>query len=179
MARYYRRRGRRTYRRRGLKTQRYSVETSVCAGAFDLRQEQQGTQWKAFVPVSNVQGLRKVKNITLDFVMETAVHMTFGWALVYWPQFDKSHMLYEPTLAAPDSSMILSLYEPNQNVIMQGIFNTTDSKQFRRFSSLARNLNSEDTLMLLIRPYNWDESTVPEGSNQIRYAFTVKYAITF
>lgn len=175
MARYYRRRSRRTFRRRALKASRYSVETSVCAGVINP-QGDLTTQYRPFVPQTNIQGVRKVKNITLDFVLQTDAQLTFGWALVYWPQFDEEHMLYTPALAEPVAGSVLSLYEPNQNVIMQGIFNTTNSKQFRRFTALSRNLNSEDTLMLLIRPYtinpNW-------GGQEIHYAFTVKYAITF
>lgn len=127
------------------------------------------------VPRTDIQGIRKVKNFSLEFCMRSDEQLTFGWALVYWPGYwtqTGGQPLYPPVLATPEAAPS-SLYEPNQHVIMQGIFNTTDAKQFRRFSGLARNLNSEDTVVLMIRVYAHNQDT---GSSA---AVTCRYAIAY
>lgn len=180
MARYYRRRGRRSYRRRSYVARRYSPECQTIAGFWDA-ETFLITQYYPVVPPAATQGVRKVTNISVDFALETGANLTFGWALVYWPNADRLFSGnpggYVPALASPQFGTALSLYEPNQHVLLQGIFNTTDMKTFRRFTRLARNLQSEDSLIFLIRGYAAEQA--PTGEQHINFAMTFSYAITF
>lgn len=180
MARYYRRRGRRTYRRRSYVPRRYSPECQTIAGFWDA-DNFLTTQYFAVVPPAGMQGVRKVANISVDFALETGANLTFGWALVYWPNAERLFAgdpgNYVPALADPQFNVALSLYEPNQHVLMQGIFNTTDMKSFRRFTRLSRNLQSEDSLIFLIRGYAAE--VAPTDEQHVNFAMTFSYAITF
>ena len=108
----------------------------------------------------NVLGTRKAKNFTLKISCTnldainpspqgvTNLHfidniINFIWALVFVPEgVDPSSINYEHF---PNSR---SLYEPNQNVIMSGVFSAGQSKIVS--TKLARNLNYGDRIMLLI-----------------------------
>lgn len=181
MARYYRRRGRRSYRRRSVVTRRYSPECQTLAGYFTA-ENFDSTQYFPVVPPSATQGVRKVANISVDFAMEMGQSLTFGWALVYWPNAARliqgATGTYLPALAKPTTGTALSLYEPNQHVLMEGIFNTTNQKTFRRFTRLSRNLQSEDSLIFLVRGYAI-ESDGTEWTGAVNFAMTFSYAITF
>ena len=123
-------------------SRRYSPECQTIAGQWNA-ENFLVTSYFPIVPPSGTQGVRKVANVTVDFALETGANLTFGWALVYWPNaerlFSSDPGTYLPALASPTIGTAVSLYEPNQHVLMQGIFNTTNQKTFRRFTRLSRN----------------------------------------
>lgn len=181
MARYYRR-ARRSYRRsRPVKRMRYSAECSLIRASFTSAVTQVNVP---IAPVENVQtsvfGMRKAKNFTLTLAsnVPTAIGNAaiVEFALVYWPQvYATAPQTFVPTLAdLPASGNAVSLFEPNQNVIMQGIWTLSESS-YRGFTRLARNLNSGDTLVLIMK-YVGD--AIP-ASTTINIAGTIKFAIGY
>lgn len=183
MVRYYRRRRRGFIRRRASK--RYSVETTVAATSTTLDPSEQldGPNDRVIVvPVTDLQGMRKVKNFTVEGCPATVAEGTLiAWALVYVPNVRRAGPI--DTLAPfPDAPT--SLYEPNQHVIMQGVWNSMDPAPVKRFSRLSRNLNSEDAICLIVRQYSVDgldgTDEIPEHySVPQKMIWTVKYAIAY
>lgn len=146
MARRYRRP--RNYSRR-VKTSKYSSETyaiadSLVSSAATLK----GTF--SVVPQTEILGVRKVKNFTVNIAYhintgEQIDHRSIFWALVYVPQGTTPSPMQVGT-----SATFLSLYEPNQNVILSGMAVLNEpSKTYR--SRLARNLNSGDSIYLVVQ----------------------------
>lgn len=181
MARYYRRRARRSYRARPVKRMRYSAECSLIRASF---KDSVNLVHIPIAPLENVTtaifGMRKAKNFTLTLASNVPTSIgnaaIVEFALVYWPQvYANAPTTYIPTLSdLPASGNAVSMYEPNQNVIMQGIWTLSESS-YRGFSRLARNLNSGDTLMIIMK-YVGDP--IPANTT-INIAGTIKFAIGY
>lgn len=150
--RYYRRRPR--YHSRRLKTVKWSVENYI--SRFDIDGNQLFTQ-PIITPI-NTLGVRKIKNFTFS----ASVTEVVAFALVFVPEGTNSSPL------ALGVNQIVSAYEPNQNVIMKGILIPSQPQNF--FSRLARNLNSGDTIVLLL-----DNAT----NNDTNVFVSLSYAISF
>jgi len=111
------------------------------------------------VPATTVQGMRKVKHITISLSkLGAAENAPFFWALVFVPQGYSAN-----PLGAPGGS----LYEPNQYVMACGCIDP-DAGPIRIRSPIARNLNSGDSVSLVIG------SIAPSKI----YAGVVSYAVT-
>lgn len=133
------------------------------------------------VPVTDLQGMRKVKNFTVEgCAVAVTDNVTIGWALVYVPNVNRAGAI---DALAEYPAGPTSLYEPNQHVIMQGVWNSADANPIRRYSRLSRNLNSEDGICLVIRQYTANGTTEPEDNDNWqtiqRMLWTVKYAIAY
>jgi hypothetical protein len=140
---------------RTVKPVRYSNETVAGQGAPTIP----GT--------SNV---RKVKNPTLRLVSAPAsTPVAILWILAYVPQgFDTFKINMGVAGSAP-----VSVYEPNQNVIVSGMLTpsgTADPVTYR--SRLARNLDSGDKILLSF--YNPNA----QGIN-VSISYTFHYAICY
>ena len=113
------------------------------------------------IPPTAEQGMRKVKHFTLSFTMG----QDLAYALVYVPDG------YEPnSINVPEAGMAISMYEPNQFVISQGVIDSNGGP-LRIRSPLSRNLNSGDSIYLIL-------STTSNTEMQTTTTITVKYAIT-
>ena len=167
MPRRYRRR--KYYPVRSLKTAKYSNETEATAVSSTFLSSK--TYKCTFTPGTTVLGTRKVKNFTLSIISNS--NISFYFALVFVP---------EGTIASDinfgyqiDESGILtaaSLYEPNQNVIISGIFGGPSGSVQRFKSRLARNLNSNDTIQLVMRPIsNISEARIIQASLNYALAY--------
>lgn len=129
------------------------------------------------IPASEVQGMRKTKNFTLNISQspttnaEGVVQATssFIYALVYVPAGTVAN-----AITIGNGSAAASLYEPNQNVICTGVCDSS-SGQLRISSRLARNLNSGDSVALVLRPTN---TSGTEG-NITRASVTLNFAIAY
>ena len=133
----------RSYRRsRPLKTVKYSNETYNATVDFTLGANQQATT--PLISAIDAQGTRKAKNFTLRFVFAGDIPLMF--ALVYLPQGQQVGNMTFGTVAQP-----LSLYEPNQNVILSGYIPPSSNQAPTFRTRLARNLNSGDSIVLIIR----------------------------
>jgi len=95
------------------------------------------------VPPADVQGMRKVKHITISLSNTTQSGSTdCYWALVYVPAGTSPSALNISTSGG-------NMYEPNQYVMSCGLFEFSGGP-LRISSPLARNLNSGDQVALLI-----------------------------
>ena len=166
-------RRRRGSRRKPYKVVKYSNETQNFQETFvpiPPSQEQpnppRGPYRKACVIIEplNAQGMRKVKNITLQIIC--TLNHPLIWALVYVPQGTNPNQLQ---FGSPDEP--LSLYEPNQNVIMSGVTINGSPRQTWR-TRLARNLNSGDGITLIF------DSEI-DVNDTFAISCTCNYAITY
>ena len=124
---------------------KYSKEnfrTEVTTGANLVNGLYQGGQ--VIVPPTTTQGMRKVKHITVGLAKQSSdtefTEHPFHWALVYVP---------EGYTANPIGAAGGSLYEPNQYVMACGVIDP-DAGPIRIRSPIARNLNSGDSISLVI-----------------------------
>lgn len=133
------------YRRRRFTSgnrDKYSVEHTSIAITTDgtlTNQLYQGVQ--NVVPASPTQGMRKVKHITASLTINGANNPIIWWALVFVPE----GYSVKPINGAPGAS----LYEPNQFVLACGV-NDPDAGPIRVSSPLSRNLNSGDSIWLVV-----------------------------
>ena len=116
----------------------------------------------------DVQGMRKVKHLTLSFSCETN-QAPVWYALVYVPEG------YNPNnLQIPNSGFAVSLYEPNQYVMSSGVLDFTGGP-LRIRCPLARNLNSGDAIHLVMGvPKSGSSNTVPTIISNVQYAITLQ-----
>lgn len=97
------------------------------------------------VPQTGVEGMRKVKHLTVTMSSEADTTTGLYWALVYVPEG------YNPNnLSLTGGS---SLYEPNQNVMACGVMDFS-AGPCRIHSRLSRNLNSGDRIVLVVASTN-------------------------
>lgn len=164
-------------RRRVYRVQKYSSETvtgNIKATAISL----DNTFALPIITTAGASGMRKAKNFSLKIVnMTTAV---LYYALIYKPEGIAPGNINIPeytTANLPDDFQPSSFYEPNQNVILYGCIEPTTSTSNPSTAitrtRLARNLNSMDTVALLVRPYG----ATLDGSTGISYV--CNYAITY
>ena len=99
----------------------------------------------AIVPSTTIQGMRKVKHITISLTCGDD-NPEFYWAIVYVPQGTQPNALFSLT---GDVSTIGSMYEPNKFVMNCGVVDP-NAGPVRFRSSLSRNLNSGDAIYLII-----------------------------
>lgn len=173
MPRRYTRSGRYTRR---VKTVKYSNETYNYAGSYTVNNASQKNSWsETLISAIDQQGVRKCKNFELSLTGtpftagDTIAHAPMFFALVYVPQGTEPSQI---SIGNPDACA--SLYEPNQNVIMCGVWPSDLTAPFIKKTRLARNLNSGDRIVLVM--------TVPpfgEGHFEKNIAVTLNYAISF
>ena len=167
----------RRYRRRRTyalsKRVRYSNET-YAAGA--ISQWSKTSLYKStLIAGTNVLGTRKCKNFTLTVSLKSAADsadfvIPIYFALVFVPEGTEASTLNVGHTITDDVLQARSYYEPNQNVIFQGI---VDHNQVYKFKTrLARNLNAGDTIQLIWSPYENFEGTS-------LFTFTLNYALAF
>lgn len=181
MVRRYRRR-RRYAVSRPLKTTKYSNETY--AATIQLSSSTSGSHGTGSIKVipdaiGGVLGTRKAKNFTLRIYSHetvrtiqsgsTDLRSSVFFALVFVPEGT------EPSMFNVGDGTAKSLYEPNQNVILSGIIDSTMVYTFK--TRLARNLNAGDSISLLL----WDNNYPAESNMSIvtGLAFSCNYAISF
>ena len=167
MPRRYRRR--KYYPSRSLKLAKYSNETFATVAVYRFLSSE--TKAITFTPASTTLGTRKVKNFTLTTCCNS--QMPFWFALVYVPEGTSNSNI---NFGGVNEGVITaqSMYEPNQNVIMSGIFGGPGGQVARFKSKLARNLNSNDTVKLVIRSLE----DVPEDET-IAIMISLNFALAF
>ena len=115
------------------------------------------------VPGTDVEGMRKVKHLTVTVAPEMTDGANFYWALVYVPQGTT------PGNINISGTLLAGMYEPNQFVMNCGIV-STGAGPIRFSSPIARNLNDGDAIYLLVRNTG--------GPAAITYNCVVRYAIS-
>lgn len=112
---------------------------------------------------TNIQGIRKVKNVTLTFTSKT--ESLYFYSLIYVPQGQSVSFI-----SLPEPGKAGNVYPANQYVLSSGWLSFTGGP-CRIFTPLARNLNSGDTIWLVL-------ATMNPPDDQMVFA-EVQYAICF
>ena len=151
---------RRPYKRaRGGKRIKYSVQQKafqfVCAAGT--------TTGQLIVPATTLEGMRKVKHLSINLTSTGTVQ--FWWVLAYVPQGTTPG-----GITIGSSTAGTAMYEPNQFVMNCGIINP-DAGPIRISSPLGRNLNDGDSIILLVRPNSTADASI-QGT--CRYAITLQ-----
>lgn len=168
MPRYRRRR--RTYSlSRPVKVAKYSNETFAGMASYTFN-ETLPTGWILFTKRTDILGTRKAKNFTLSLVTDSLIPFVF--ALVFVPEGTSPLDLHQGTEVESNYLITTSLYDPNQNVIMTGVFGGPNSTVERFKTRLARNLNSGDQIVLVVKAL-----TTGEGTSVINAV--LNYAISY
>lgn len=158
-------RARRPYLRPVLPARsKYSIEQKSFRGALPTTPVNSlyQTSYQIVEPVT-MQGMRKVKHITLSLagfsnVVDTDAIGPIYWAIVYVPQGTNVGAL----------NLNNSLYEPNQYVMNCGVVDGS-AGPIRFSSPISRNLNSGDAIYLLVGS---------SSTNATNFDGVAKYAIT-
>lgn len=153
---------------RPVKVAKYSNETFSFARDLGFNGGQ--TSWVLVTQSSQVLGTRKCKNFTLTCT--TSANFPFLFVLVFLPEGTNPSDLSVGTSIVGNFLVASSLYEPSQNVILQGIINGNQSGATRFKTRLARNLNSGDRIVLGIKPIIQYQDTVDVIG-------TINYAISY
>nr|QYM90080.1 hypothetical protein [Po-Circo-like virus] len=177
MPRRYTRSGRYTRR---VKTVKYSNETYNYTGTLIQNNAAvKGNWYQTLITAIDQQGVRKCKNFELSLTGGAFLPQAGGegiqspifYALVYVPQgTDPSNI----NIGSPDAPA--SLYEPNQNVIMSGVWPGDLTAPFVKKTRLARNLNSGDSIALVLASSALNDAGGVYGKV---VAVTLNYAISF
>lgn len=127
------------------------------------------------VTPASIQGTRKVKNMTLSVSSEGNT-VPLLCAVVYVPQGTQASDL----MAGPQGLVGASLYEPNQNVIMQFVMNpigaTNEGSNVQVFrTKLARNLDSGDSIVFIATPAKANNT----AAQNVTIVGTFNYAISY
>lgn len=182
MPRRYRRRARYAIAR-PLKTAKYSNETFGYYGIINNDSGVLGNRGSLVIPVvppASPLGMRKVKNMTLRLCAEKTM-ITVGETSTFERARVMFALVYVPEGTNPSAINIgsaqnaLSIYEPNQNVIMAGLVDSEQTYSFK--TRLARNLNAGDMIYLILG----DLTTTQVLGSTLQTPATVllNYAIAF
>ena len=146
------------YRR--VSKNKYSVEQQ--AGRLAIPAGQQA--WVQVVPDTAIQGMRKVKHLTVSLASNESSDGGLPWT--YWC------LVYVPQGTAPNVMTLTGgtgMYEPNQFVMNCGVADFT-AGPVRIRSPVSRNLNSGDKIVLLM------SNPLTDAVRHVEYV--VRYAIT-
>jgi hypothetical protein len=157
---------------RTVRPVRYSNETvsGTAGGAINAG----ATVGTVLLAPINAQGVRKLKNPTLRIAMTAPTPpWPILWALVYVPEGFPAEALkldYGGVNTLPPS-----LFEPNQNLIMSGVMPSTGTAEPITYRSrLARNLNSGDSISLLVRAISGEEDIT-----SVAFVYHLNFAICY
>ena len=153
------------YRRRRTWRVRRAAKYSIQQKALQFAAAQGQTTTVAVVPSTVVEGMRKIKHITVNATVQGESD-AFYWAIVYVPQGTTPNAIQISTSATSPG-----MYEPNQFCMNCGVVDGT-AGPIRFGSPVARNLNDGDAIYLLVRP-------IPSQTGMnISVIATVRYAIS-
>ena len=155
---------RRYYPRRSYGSRdKYSVEQNTFRITLDNNTAQNSI---VVVPSTTIEGMRKVKHITISVSNSGSTVNTLYWAIVYVPAGYTCN-----NLRLPDINSGGALYEPNQFVMNAGCFDL-DAGPSRLTSPVARNLNSGDSIYLVVGSPGLGSTMNLNGL--VRYAITLQ-----
>jgi len=156
------------YYRRPYKRARYGkrLKYSVQQKAIEFSTGELDTTAKVeVVPPTDVEGMRKIKHLTVSLATEMDAG-AFYWALVYVPQGTTPANLQVNVLTGSTG-----MYEPNQFVMNCGCIDPS-AGPIRFTSPVSRNLNDGDSVYLLVR--NTNNQTTVTYNAVVRYAITLQ-----
>ena len=164
---------RRRYYKRTANKDKYSIEHTIVrtnptsewneiAGSGSIATSYQ--VYHNIVPPTDLEGMRKVKHLTITASNMSSSTNPVYYVLAYVPQG------YNPqNINLPIASSNISTYQANQYVLSSGWLDF-DGGPLRIRTNLSRNLNSGDSISLVLATYN--------AAVNNYYVFDVTYAIT-
>lgn len=175
--------------KRAIKRVKYSNETfanAVTVTALPGSSETVAMNyWIPVITPSQVAGMRKAKNFTINIscippvINNVKLPIIISAMLVYVPEGTSPNapdfnFLPEPT-SFPTPATLQAMYKPDQNVIMSKIGNITESGNLTMRNRLARNLNSGDSVGVLLTVFKSINTT----SQQFAAIVSANYAVTY
>lgn len=178
--------------KRAIKRVKYSNETfsnciSVTApGSSD--EQLCNNYWIPVITSSSVAGMRKAKNFSITLTCipptlssNTAIYdipVIVSAMLIYLPEGTKPmapdySALPEPEYPTP--APLTNVYKPEQNIIMSKLGNITTSGSITMRNRLARNLNSGDSVGILLSVF----SLPLENASQFPIVVSANYAVSY
>lgn len=178
--------------KRAIKRVKYSNETfsnaiSITApGSSD--EQLVNNYWIPVITPSATAGMRKAKNfsITITCIPPTAIDESYIYnvpvivsaMLVYLPEGTNPmapdySAISEPTFPTP--APLTNVYKPEQNIIMSKLGNLTTAGSLTMRNRLARNLNSGDSVGILLSCF----SSQLQSAQQFPVVITANYAVTY
>ena len=156
------------YYRRPYKRARYGkkLKYSVQQKALDFVLSGTTTSKVEVIPPTEVEGMRKVKHLTINLAPDQGTDWAFYWAMVYVPQGTAPGDILVGTTG------LTPMYEPNQFVMNCGVVEA-NAGPIRFYSPIARNLNDGDAIYLLVKNTKPVSDTV-NISSCTRYAITLQ-----
>ena len=148
------------------KRNKYSTMTYIISNGNPL-----GAGYKPYftiVPPTEVGGMRKVKNITIQLSYDGKLNESFSdnrilWAIVYVPKGS------EPGEFNPNNGI---LYSPPQFVMASGVYDCDQpGNSSRIFTPLSRNLNAGDGIAFVFN--------ATKELYKFQLSAVINYAITF
>lgn len=134
---------------RGRKN-KYNVNNNPFQGQLSITQNVGSTNTGSFqyavevVPSDSTQGVRKAGKFTVSLSLPGKENDgILYWALVYVPAGNTVNHLFATASTSPP------LYQPSQNVLASGM-NDTNAGPVRIYSPLFKNLNTGDSIYLLV-----------------------------
>ena len=159
------------YKRRRTWAVARRAKYSVQQKAFATAVQGNTTTTIEVVPSTVVEGMRKVKHITVNASIQGAAGATatdaMYWAIVYVPQGTTPNAINIATAASTPG-----MYEPNQFVMNCGVVDGT-AGPIRFSSPVGRNLNDGDSIYLLIRPLAFTTGQTFTLVATVRYAISL------
>lgn len=176
--------------KRAIKRVKYSNETfanAVTVTALPSSSDLVGNNyWIPVITPSNVSGMRKAKNFTINLSCIPAftaggvkIPIIVSAMLVYVPEgtapnAPNFNFLPEP-VSFPTPATLQAMYKPDQNVIMSKIANITETGNITMRNRLARNLNSGDSVGVLLTVFK----SINDESQSIACVVSANYAVTY
>lgn len=132
------------------------------------------------VSSTGIGGMRKTKNFTLTISVEN-FDQPLLFALVYVPQGTVPSIMNvggDVNREDPNNEFItsVSLYEPNQNVILTGVIPAGQTAPVVKSTRMARNLNSGDSIYLVFRSLVQHQ---PLEADTVRFSVNLDYCISY
>ena len=173
MPRYFRRRYARSIKKK-YSFEQTSVQLAVPGYTADNPNVLEGQVSVPIVPPVTINGMRKVKNITISFGNAPAAATEqyasqFYYAIVYVPQGYSPQVLRVPDTVSDEAATVM--YEANQFVMSTGLVELGAGPQ-RIFTRMSRNLNSGDSVYVIFKQ-------VTAAQNGYALSALITYAISY
>lgn len=165
--------------RGSMNPERFSIAGSTAGGAATLTGTMEGRAVNIGGTTTDtinleIKGEGKIQEANVRSVTTTKdqniVYGVVAYAIVYWPEMVGERTEQNVPRLCDLPTTIDDLYNPSQNIIMEGLVNT-DGDVVVDFSELSRNMYSGDMILLLLKYYG--------ARDVINVVGTVKYVMSY
>lgn len=174
--------------KRAVKRVKYSNETFSNAILMSAPASSGALKNDYFIPVitpSSTSGMRKAKNFTINITCSppidegNPVPIIISAMLVYVPEGTQpmapDFTQIAPAGNYPSPATLSTVYKPDQNIIMFKVANITNSGSLTMRNRLARNLNSGDSIGVIVSCFR----TAYDVTADLAAIVSANYAVTY